>query len=37
VGGNFINLHPGGIFIPGSMVGINSGGAAGNGAGRAPG
>jgi type VI secretion system secreted protein VgrG len=36
VGGNFINLNPGGIFISGTMVGINSGGSAGQGAGCAP-
>jgi type VI secretion system secreted protein VgrG len=36
VGGNFINLNPGGIFISGTMVGINSGGSAGKGAGCAP-
>ncbi|REJ75583.1 MAG: type VI secretion system tip protein VgrG [Acidobacteria bacterium] len=31
VGGNFINIGPGGIFIQGTMVNINSGGAAGSG------
>jgi type VI secretion system secreted protein VgrG len=31
VGGNFIDINPGGIFIQGTMVMINSGGAAGNG------
>ncbi|OGP97595.1 MAG: hypothetical protein A2Z51_04840 [Deltaproteobacteria bacterium RBG_19FT_COMBO_52_11] len=29
VGGNFIDINPGGIFIQGTMVMINSGGAAG--------
>jgi type VI secretion system secreted protein VgrG len=33
VGGNFININPGGVFIQGSLVGINSGGAAGPGTG----
>jgi type VI secretion system secreted protein VgrG len=37
VGGNFININPGGIFIKGTMVFINSGGAAGSGAGASPG
>lgn len=36
VGGNFININPGGIFIKGTMVFINSGGAAGAGAGCNP-
>jgi type VI secretion system secreted protein VgrG len=36
VGGNFINLNPGGVFISGSMVMINSGGAAGSGSGSSP-
>jgi type VI secretion system secreted protein VgrG len=36
VGGNFININPGGIFISGTMVMINSGGAAGSGAGASP-
>jgi type VI secretion system secreted protein VgrG len=36
VGGNFININPGGIFIKGTMVMINSGGAAGSGAGSNP-
>jgi type VI secretion system secreted protein VgrG len=31
VGGNFIDINPGGIFIQGTMVMINSGGAAGSG------
>lgn len=33
VGGNFINIGPGGIFIKGTMVMLNSGGAAGSGPG----
>ncbi|MBM4330022.1 MAG: type VI secretion system tip protein VgrG [Deltaproteobacteria bacterium] len=36
VGGNFVNINPGGVFIKGSMVMINSGGAAGSGAGSSP-
>lgn len=36
VGANFININPGGIFIKGTMVMINSGGAAGNGSGSQP-
>ena len=36
VGGNFININSGGIFIQGTMVMINSGGAAGSGAGSSP-
>lgn len=36
VGGNFININPAGVFIKGTMVFINSGGAAGTGAGCAP-
>jgi type VI secretion system secreted protein VgrG len=36
VGGNFININPGGIFIKGTMVMLNSGGAAGSGAGSNP-
>jgi type VI secretion system secreted protein VgrG len=36
VGGNFININPGGIFIKGTMVMINSGGAAGSGSGASP-
>ncbi len=31
VGGNFIDINPGGVFIKGTMVFINSGGAAGSG------
>jgi type VI secretion system secreted protein VgrG len=36
VGGNFISINSGGIFIKGTMVMINSGGAAGNGSGASP-
>lgn len=36
VGGNFININSGGIFIKGTMVFINSGGAAGAGSGSSP-
>jgi type VI secretion system secreted protein VgrG len=36
VGGNFVNINPGGVFIQGTMVMINSGGAAGSGAGSSP-
>ncbi|MBK5291556.1 MAG: type VI secretion system tip protein VgrG [Acidobacteriia bacterium] len=36
VGGNFININPAGIFISGTLVMINSGGAAGAGAGCSP-
>jgi type VI secretion system secreted protein VgrG len=36
VGGNYININPGGVFITGTMVMINSGGAAGSGAGASP-
>jgi type VI secretion system secreted protein VgrG len=36
VGGNFININSGGVFISGTMVMINSGGAAGTGAGSSP-
>lgn len=36
VGGNFINVNPAGVFIQGTMVMINSGGAAGAGAGASP-
>lgn len=36
VGGNFININAGGIFIKGTMVFINSGGAAGSGSGASP-
>ena len=31
VGGNFVDINPGGVFIQGTMVMINSGGAAGSG------
>ncbi len=37
VGGNFVNINPGGVFIKGTMVMINSGGAAGSGSGASPG
>jgi type VI secretion system secreted protein VgrG len=36
VGGNFIDINPAGVFIQGTMVLINSGGAAGSGAGCSP-
>ena len=36
VGGNFISLNPAGVFIQGTMVLINSGGAAGTGSGSSP-
>lgn len=36
VGGNFVNINPGGVFISGTMVMLNSGGAAGSGAGCSP-
>lgn len=36
VGGNFIDINPGGVFITGTMVMINSGGAAGSGGGARP-
>jgi type VI secretion system secreted protein VgrG len=36
VGGNFININPGGVFISGTMVMINSGGAGGSGSGSSP-
>jgi type VI secretion system secreted protein VgrG len=36
VAGNFINLNPAGIFLSGTMVMINSGGAPGTGAGARP-
>lgn len=36
VGGNFINVTSGGIFIQGTLVGINSGGAATSGGGCSP-
>jgi type VI secretion system secreted protein VgrG len=36
VGGNLININSGGVFISGTMVMINSGGAAGAGAGASP-
>lgn len=36
VGGNFININSGGIFVKGTMVMLNSGGAAGSGGGSSP-
>ena len=36
VGGNFIDINPAGVFIQGTLVMINSGGAAGAGAGASP-
>lgn len=36
VGGNFVNLNAGGVYIQGTMVYINSGGAAGTGSGCSP-
>lgn len=36
VGGNFINIGPAGVFITGTLVNINSGGAAGSGSGASP-
>ena len=36
VGGNFININPAGVFVQGTMVMINSGGAAGSGSGASP-
>jgi type VI secretion system secreted protein VgrG len=36
VGGNFVNINAGGVFIQGTMVMINSGGAAGSGGGSSP-
>lgn len=36
VGGNFININSGGIFIKGTMVMLNSGGMAGSGSGASP-
>jgi type VI secretion system secreted protein VgrG len=36
VGGNFININPQGIYISGTQVYINSGGAAGQGSGSSP-
>jgi hypothetical protein len=36
VGGNFVNINSGGVFIKGTMVMINSGGAAGSGPGANP-
>jgi type VI secretion system secreted protein VgrG len=36
VGGNFIDINPAGVFIKGTMVMINTGGAAGSGGGSSP-
>ena len=36
VGGNFVNINSGGIFVKGTMVMLNSGGAAGSGSGASP-
>jgi type VI secretion system secreted protein VgrG len=36
VGSSFINLNPAGVFISGTMVMVNSGGAAGSGSGASP-
>ena len=36
VGGNFITINPAGVFIKGTMVMVNSGGAAGSGSGASP-
>jgi type VI secretion system secreted protein VgrG len=36
VGGNFIDIGPAGVSIQGTMVMINSGGAAGSGCGSSP-
>lgn len=36
VGGNFININPSGVYISGTIVYINSGGAAGSGSGCSP-
>jgi type VI secretion system secreted protein VgrG len=36
VGGNFVNISPAGVAIQGTMVMINSGGAAGSGSGSSP-
>jgi type VI secretion system secreted protein VgrG len=36
VGGNFININPAGVFVSGTLVMINSGGAAGTGSGASP-
>jgi type VI secretion system secreted protein VgrG len=36
VGGNFVNINSGGVFIQGTMVMLNSGGAAGSGSGASP-
>jgi type VI secretion system secreted protein VgrG len=36
VGGNFVNINPGGVFVKGTMVMLNSGGAGGSGSGAKP-
>jgi type VI secretion system secreted protein VgrG len=36
VGGNFVNINPSGVYVSGTMVMLNSGGAAGSGAGCSP-
>ena len=36
VGGNFIDINPGGVFIKGTTVMVNSGGSAGSGSGASP-
>ena len=36
VGGSFVNINSGGVFVKGPMVMLNSGGAAGSGAGASP-
>ena len=36
VGGNFIDINPAGVFIQGTLVNINSGGAPGSGSGASP-
>lgn len=36
VGGNFVDINPGGVFISGTMVMVNSGGSAGSGSGCSP-
>ena len=36
VGGNFVNINPAGVFVQGTLVMLNSGGAAGSGAGCSP-
>jgi type VI secretion system secreted protein VgrG len=36
VGGNFIDINPGGVFISGTIIGLNSGGSPGSGTGASP-